>query len=57
MIETIIIATPKDFSESISDAPGRCPDCGTWIEPKKKERLYECPECGYEGEIEDWFNG
>ena len=55
MIETIIIATPKDPAESISDTPGRCPDCGTWIAPEKQERLYRCPECDYEGEIEEWY--
>ena len=55
MIETIIIISGRDSSGNISDAPAQCSGCGTWVEPEKQERLYKCPECDYEGEIEDWY--
>lgn len=56
MIESLIVIQQKDPSENYSDMPGRCPKCNTWIEPEKQERLYKCPECEYEGEIESWYN-
>lgn len=55
VIRTIIIGRREDPAERIVNTPSECPKCYTWIAPEKKERLYVCPECGYEGQIEDWF--
>jgi hypothetical protein len=57
MIETIIIVQQRDPAEDIPETPAQCPKCYAWVDPEKQGRAYICPDCGYEGEIEEWFEG
>lgn len=54
VIDTIIICQPREEYEA-PQGVFRCPQCGTLKKPiRKRDASYVCPECGYNGEIEDW---
>lgn len=55
----LIIGQRSDPGEKEKVNPS-CPNCGTWINPEVDVELfgykvYLCPECGFIGEIEEWY--